>query len=145
MCQSLFFNKVVGLRPETIQKETLAKVNFVKFLRTPSLQNTSGRLLHHISMLHRWVWKFAKISCCVVKFYKTENDFCISAKSQVPSLVTYFNPSRPNPERREKIKLNFYFYTSLWCLKSFYKFNLMFISIQFSEMHETLRAKLNGK
>ena len=24
MCQSLFFNKVVGLRPETIQKETLA-------------------------------------------------------------------------------------------------------------------------
>ena len=41
-----------------------------------------------------------------MKFYKTENDFCISAKSQVPSLVTYFNPSRPNPERREKIKLN---------------------------------------
>ena len=27
------------------------------------------------------------------------------------------NPSRPNPGRREKIKLNFYFHTSLWCLK----------------------------
>ena len=34
MCQSLFFNKVAGLRP----------VNFVKFLRTPFLHNTSGRL-----------------------------------------------------------------------------------------------------
>ena len=28
-----------------------------------------------------------------------------------------FNPSRPNPERREKTKLNFYFHTSLCCLK----------------------------
>ena len=28
-------------------------------------------------------------------------------------------PSRPNPGRREKIKLNFYFLTSLWCLKTF--------------------------
>ena len=41
LCQSLFFNKVAGLRPEAcnfIKKETLAQVfpvNFVKFLRTP--------------------------------------------------------------------------------------------------------------
>ena len=27
------------------------------------------------------------------------------------------NPSRPDPGRREKINLNFYFHTSLWCLK----------------------------
>ena len=27
------------------------------------------------------------------------------------------NPSRPNPGRREKIKLNFYFLTSVWYLK----------------------------
>ena len=27
------------------------------------------------------------------------------------------NPSGPNPGRREKIKLNFHFHTSLWCLK----------------------------
>ena len=33
----------------------------------------------------------------------------------------YINPSRPNPRRREKIKLNFYFYTSLWALKIFMK------------------------
>ena len=28
-----------------------------------------------------------------------------------------FNPSRTNPGRREKIELNFYFHTSLWCRK----------------------------
>ena len=29
--------------------------------------------------------------------------------------------SRPNPGRKEEIKLNFYFQTSLWCLKRFYE------------------------
>ena len=49
LCQSLFFNKVAGLRPATLLKKRLwhrcFPVNFVKFLRTPFLQNTSGRLL----------------------------------------------------------------------------------------------------
>ena len=49
LCQSLFFNKVAGLRPATLFKKRLWRrcfpVNFVKFLRTPFLQNTSGRLL----------------------------------------------------------------------------------------------------
>ena len=31
------------------------------------------------------------------------------------------NHSRPNPGRREKIKLNFYFQISLWCFKRFYE------------------------
>ena len=31
------------------------------------------------------------------------------------------NPSRPDHGRREKINLNFYFHTSLWCLKRFYE------------------------
>ena len=30
---------------------------------------------------------------------------------------TALNPSRPNSGRRENINLNFYFQTSLWCLK----------------------------
>ena len=46
---SLFFNKVVGLRPATLLKKRLERrhipVNFVKFFRTPFLQNTSRRLL----------------------------------------------------------------------------------------------------
>ena len=45
----LFFNKVAGLRPATLLKKRLLHrcflVNFAKFLRTPFLQNTSGRLL----------------------------------------------------------------------------------------------------
>ena len=47
LCQSLFFNKVAGLRP--LFKKRLwhrcFPVNFTKFLRAPFLQNTSGRLL----------------------------------------------------------------------------------------------------
>ena len=43
-----FFNKVAGLRPVTLLKKRLWQrcfpVNFVKFLRTPLLQNTSGQL-----------------------------------------------------------------------------------------------------
>ena len=47
--QSLFFNKVAVLRPATLLKKRLwhrcFPVNFAKFLRTPFLQNTSGRML----------------------------------------------------------------------------------------------------
>ena len=49
LCQSLFFNKVAGLRPTTSLKKrplhSCFPVNFVKFLRTPFLQNICGRLL----------------------------------------------------------------------------------------------------
>ena len=31
------------------------------------------------------------------------------------------NPLRPNPGRREKTNLNFYFHSSLWYLKRFYE------------------------
>ena len=43
-CQSLFFNRVAGLRPETLFKKRLWNiyftVNFATFLRTPFLKNT---------------------------------------------------------------------------------------------------------
>ena len=49
LCQSLSFNKFADLRPATLFKKRLwhryFPVNFAKFLRTPFLQNTSGRLL----------------------------------------------------------------------------------------------------
>ena len=49
LCQSLFFNKVADLRPSTSWKKRLwhscFPVSFVKFVRTPFLQNTSWRLL----------------------------------------------------------------------------------------------------
>ena len=55
LCQRLFFNKVAG--PETLSKKKLwhrcCPVNFVKFWRTPYLQNTSGRLLLRIARIKR--------------------------------------------------------------------------------------------
>ena len=51
LCQGLFFNKVVGLRPAILlEKEIWHRcfpVKFTKFLRAPFLQNTSERLLLH--------------------------------------------------------------------------------------------------
>ena len=47
--KSLLINKVVGLRPATLLKKRPwyrhFPVNFLKFIRTPYLQNSSGRLL----------------------------------------------------------------------------------------------------
>ena len=55
LCQSLFFNKVEGLRPASLFKKRLwhrcFPVNFAKFLRTPFLQNTSRQLLLNWSKL----------------------------------------------------------------------------------------------
>ena len=52
--QSLYFNKVAGLRTATLLKKKLWHryflVDFAKFLRTPYLQNTSGRLLLILSV-----------------------------------------------------------------------------------------------
>ena len=49
LCQSLFLNRVAGDMPATLFKKILWHrcfyVNFAKFLGTPFLQNTSGRLL----------------------------------------------------------------------------------------------------
>ena len=49
LCQSLFFDKVAGLRPATIIKKRLwhrcFSVNFVTFLRTPILTKICERLL----------------------------------------------------------------------------------------------------
>ena len=53
-CQSVFFNKVAGLRPATLLKKRLwhrlFPVNLTKFLGSPFLQNTSGGLL----LLYHW-------------------------------------------------------------------------------------------
>ena len=50
LCQSLYFSKV---RPATLSKQRLwhrcFPMNFTKFIRTPFLQNTSGRLLLNIT------------------------------------------------------------------------------------------------
>ena len=49
LCQIRVFNKVAGLRPATLLKKKLYHkcfpVNFLKFLRTPFSQKSSGQLL----------------------------------------------------------------------------------------------------
>ena len=46
LCQSLFFNKLAGLRHRCFP------VHFAKFLRTPFLRNTSVRLLPESNFPH---------------------------------------------------------------------------------------------
>ena len=63
--QSLIFNKVEGLRPATLLKKRLSHrcfpVNFAKFLRTPFLNNTPGRLLLTI-LIHQLIVYLEKMN-----------------------------------------------------------------------------------
>ena len=52
-------------------------------------------------------------------------------------LRTFLIALRPNPGQKEKIKLNFYFQTSLWCLKRFYE-GLMNVSKSFDPINQGL-------
>ena len=55
LCQSLFFDKVAGLRPANLLKKRLwhrcFPVKFAKILRTHFLQNTSWQLLLHFGKI----------------------------------------------------------------------------------------------
>ena len=55
-CWSLFFNKVAGLRSAILLKKRLWRrcfpVKFAKCLRTPFIQNTSGRVLLKLQTLN---------------------------------------------------------------------------------------------
>ena len=42
-------------------------------------------------------------------------------RALILSHLEIINPSCPNPGQREKVKLYFYFHTSLWCLERFYE------------------------
>ena len=61
--ESLFI-EVAGLRSATVLKKRLGRkcfpVNFAKFLRTPFLQNTSGRLLLVIPLFIYVLFYFLK-------------------------------------------------------------------------------------
>ena len=98
----------------------------------------------------------SKISFSSLSFttWSREAECFIYAKNV--NLNIGLNPSSPNPGQREKIKWIIYFYTSSCCLERFYKtikalkafikpfvapqasekkINLIFTSIQLSEMH----------
>ena len=72
MCQSLFFNKVAGLRPWY----RCFSVNFVKFLRTPFLENISGRLF----LLRDFNFQIFSINDFISPTIKDHNIKCICSK-----------------------------------------------------------------
>ena len=82
------------------------------------------------SISTRFSWKiFSKISSvkssvgCLSNGAYHSHDFLkqnLIINISLPKIFINY-PSRPNPVRREKIKLNVYFRTSLWCLKRFYE------------------------
>ena len=64
LCQSLFLNKAAGLHRRRSWHKCFP-VNFAKFLRTPSLQNTSGQLLLNLP-LRCWFSETAVHWCFLV-------------------------------------------------------------------------------
>ena len=83
LCQSLFFNKVLGLRSATLLKRRLwhrcFPVNFVKFLRTLFLQNTSRRLLLTICYAISFI-RIGAVPLNKIKYLKTRPIFCPKSK-----------------------------------------------------------------
>ena len=67
---------------------------------------------HKILIIEIWITLFRLCLTKEVRMYWTE---------AIIEKVEYFNPSRPDLRRREKINWNFHFYFSLWCLKRFYE------------------------
>ena len=66
LCQSLFFNKVAGLRPATLLKKRLwhrrFPVNFAKFLRAPFF-------IEHLWGLLLLLWFYVWTSSSILRFY----------------------------------------------------------------------------
>ena len=71
--QCLFFNKVAGLRPAALLKTRLwhrsFPVNFVKVVRTPFLQNASGRLLMNVRITQLRISEAATQRCSEDKVF----------------------------------------------------------------------------
>ena len=83
LCQSLFFKKVVGLRPATLLKKRLwcrcFPVNFAKFPRTSFSQNTSGRLLLYVSHQYKFVFAEKRYR---VKFDRIRKNLLLTKQKQ---------------------------------------------------------------
>ena len=100
MCQSLFFNKVARLRPATLLKKRpwhkCLPVNFVKFLRTPFLQNTSGGCF---SILH--VSRRPDYASVPFDLFKNRNSQSLLDKVPLLASIHIVKPTK-NPSRTTK-------------------------------------------
>ena len=106
LCQRLFFNKIAGARSATLLKKSLwqrcCPVNFAKFLRTPFLQNTSGRVFLITSRL-QYKYLFSKLFnvylfikwfefICKNRIFRVWNPICkyIYYKSLLQTILVFF-------------------------------------------------------
>ena len=65
----------------------------------------------------RKIWEnLGKLSAIISRGFQVSAGHC----HKVKQWFGIGNPSRLDLGRREKVNLNFYFHTSLWCLKRFY-------------------------
>ena len=96
MRESLFFNKISGLRPATLLKKRLwhrcFPMNFVKFLRTPFLQNTSGRLLLHFTFGRTLIKKLMVWSWAPPQLHISECFFSLPHKNWLESCSLEYAP-----------------------------------------------------
>ena len=71
LCQSLFFNKVVGLRPANFLKKRLwhrcFPVNFARFLRTPSFKEHLCCLLLKKQLIASFIKQIKDVSMKILK------------------------------------------------------------------------------
>ena len=100
LCQSLFFNKAVGLRPD---------VNFSKFLRTPFLQNNPGWLLLEMKIFAKdWKWSINYITI----YFRIKVFLQFFTKNVKIKTVT--KSSLGTPHRRFFYKLHFFNSAQCW-------------------------------
>ena len=90
LCQSLFFNKVAGLRPETLLKKRLwhrcFPVNFAEFLRTPFIIKHVWWLLLHFAIYSHFFPNPRELPTSNVSADKS--DFHVLIKSKVSNKYT---------------------------------------------------------
>ena len=89
------------------------------------------KYLNTFNFLRRIIKIKSKHLNVVLKRKEISKEFSLFANTFfLLSHIWCFNPSHPNPRQKEKINLNFYFHTSLWCLKRFLE--------GFKALHKTL-------
>ena len=137
LCQRFFFNKVAGLRPTTLLKKSLwhrcFPVNFPKFLRTPFLQNTTGRLL--LNKVASWGDRFRSFSC------RSLEDFLFISFQQKNKMKKGNYPDRVRVSISLKSKISKEIWQMVIWSENVFKGNLM---LQFSWSEKFRKGKVYG-
>ena len=109
LCQSPFFNKVAGLKPETLLKERFwhrcFPVNFAKFLNHLFLQNTFGGCF----------WS-SSIFACIFYFsdVKQSKGICFAWMSQIFAVICFSRFTSLSVIKNRQIYRNHFNGFSLW-------------------------------